>query len=144
MPQLPDGVSGLTDGDRFRLEGRAPIETVEVPNHIPEPERVHFRDAVVANATGKTLAGLFYLRTTIEQFARRVVGITGRATGDEIMVAYGETIPVDVRRRLPSLKEWYDRLSMAIHAAKGDSALFEEAARQISKHFDMRRALEIA
>ena len=132
------------DGDRFRLDGRSPLEVVEVPKHIPEPECVHFRDAVVANATGKTLAGLFYLRTTIEQFARRTVGITGRATGDEIMAAYGETIPADVRGRLPSLKEWYDRLSIAMHGANGDAALFEEAARQISKHFDIRRALEIA
>lgn len=140
---LPTVFLVARDGDRLRLEGRSPLELVEVAKHIPDREAPYFRDAILAHASGRTLAALFYLRTTIEQFARRIVNSDERATGDELMEAYGRTLPDDVRSRMPSFKELYARLSAALHSATADEKLFDHARDQIAKHFDIRRALEI-
>lgn len=45
----------------FYLEGRSPIERVEVPKFVPEKEAHYYSDAVVAFNSGKVLAALFYL-----------------------------------------------------------------------------------
>ncbi len=128
---------------RLELHGRSPIEHIEAPKYVPKAEAWLYRDAVIAFNSGKTLAALFYLRTFIEQFARRVTGLTGRATGDEIMDAYYKSLPSPNKDQMPSLRDWYDKLSECLHAARQDVALFETAKAQIEKHFDMRRVFEI-
>jgi hypothetical protein len=110
------------------LVGRFPIEHMEIHSAIPNKEEKWFRDAVIACQSGKTLAGLFYLRSFIEQFARRVTGMLDiKETGDAILSAYSDTLPPKVRDSAPSLKDWYDKLSEAIHGAKDDTELFESA-----------------
>jgi hypothetical protein len=125
------------------LEGRSPIEHIEMPSYIPKAEQKYFRDALVAMHGGKTLAALFYLRLFLEQFARRQTGITTRETGEEIMRAYGAGLPEKIRDTMPSLREWYEKLSGAIHEAREDADLFEEARCEIERHFDMRRVHRI-
>ncbi len=126
------------------IEGRSPIEHVEIPHYIPKPEKHWFRDAVIAFQTGKVLAALFYLRTFIEQFARRKTTLQqAKATGDEIMTAYIETLPAHLRSTMPSLTEWYDKISASLHTANEDSELFAAARERIEKHFDIRRVHEI-
>ena len=44
---------------------------------------------------------------------------------------------------MPSLKEWYERLSVPIHSAKEPPELFEEARSEIERHFDIRRLFRI-
>lgn len=136
----------LVKRDRMNLsiEGRSPIEHIEVPNYIPKEEQNWFRDAVIAFQTGKVLAALFYLRTFIEQFGRRKTNLKDeRKTGDEIMTAYADTLPSNLRGMMPSLGEWYDKLSEALHGAKEDSELFNAAKEKIEKHFDIRRVYEL-
>ncbi len=141
---LPEVFIVKRNGYDLSLEGRSPIEHVEIPKFIPQDERKWFRDAVIAFQTGKTLAALFYLRTFIEQFARRKTNLrTDKRTGDEIMTAYAETLPVELRSSMPSLAEWYDKLSGALHTANEDSELFESAQEKIEKHFDIRRVHEL-
>lgn len=131
------------DGWGLSLAGRSPMASVEVPNFIPKKEAEFLRDAVIANGSGRTLAGLFYLRTFIEQFGRRVTGISGKATGSEILSEYAKTLPSHLRDSMPSLAEWYDKLSAAIHAANPDEGLFKEAQVKIEKHFEIRKAMSI-
>jgi hypothetical protein len=140
---LPQGMLVRRNGWNFYLEGRSPIEYVEVPQYIPKAEVNWFRDALIAKNTGKTLAALFYLRTFIEQFARRQTSIDGRMTGTEIMEKYSDLLPMQHRSSIPSLKEWYEKLSESIHGAKEDSVLFESARREIERHFDIRRVFQI-
>jgi hypothetical protein len=128
----------------FSIHGRSPIQTVEVPKYIPKVEAEFHRDATIAWQTGRTLAALFYLRVLIEQFARRQTGLAGRETGDEIMDAYAKTIPQELRSAMPSLREWFDRISDALHSARKDDVLFENAQREIDRHFDMRRVHNLA
>jgi hypothetical protein len=122
------------------IEGRSPIEHLEIHGTIPKKEAKWFRDALVAYQSGKTLAGLFYLRTFIEQFGRRLTGMLEmKETGDVILSAYAETLPPKVRDSAPSLRDCYDKLSEAIHGAKEDVELFEAIRAKIEKHFDFRK-----
>ena len=133
-------------GWRLYLDGRSPIEHIEVPAFIPQHERKWFRDAIIAFNTGKIPAALYYLRTFIEQFARRRTGLKGRATGEELMDAYGDTLPSPPRDQMPSLRHWYDKLSETVHEPDDDeklSPLFEEARAEIERHFDFRRIYKI-
>jgi hypothetical protein len=128
----------------FFLEGRSPMENVVTENYIPKAESHWFRDALIAFNAGKTLAALFYLRTFIEQFARRQTQLDGRTTGTTIMSKYIQLLPDKHRDSMPSLGEWYDKLSEALHGAKEDAVLFEDARKQIEHHFDVRRVFQIA
>jgi hypothetical protein len=119
------------------------MEQVEVPKYIPKEERLLFRDALIAAHGGKILAALFYLRVFIEQFARRVTGETGRRYGDELMEEYGKTLPDQYRSMMPSLREWFEKLSEPIHAARDDEKLFEEAKEAITQHFEIRKVFKI-
>lgn len=128
---------------RLVLSGRTPMAAVELPAYVKGPEEKFYEGAIVAFRTGRTLAAAFYLRTFIEQFARRVAGVEGRLSGDEIMEAYASKIPQEQRSAMPSLREWYARLSDDLHAARGDELLFATALDSINKHFDIRRAFEL-
>jgi hypothetical protein len=133
------------EGFSLYLHGRSPMEQVQAERHIPKKEREFFLDAVIAMHAGHALAGLFYLRTFIEQFARRQTGmLNDRATGDQIMDAYAKTLPPKERDLMPSLREWYDKISEALHTARADDALFQEAREEIERHFDIRRVHKIA
>jgi len=139
-----DAILIRREGWTFSIEGRSPIEHLEMPACIPEPERKWFRDALIGINAGKTLAALFYLRTFIEQFARRKTGkLTDKATGDDIMTEYAGTIPMAQRDHMPSLREWYDKLSAKIHGADEDAELFETARAEIEQHFEIRRVFKM-
>jgi hypothetical protein len=126
---------------RLVLSGRTPMAFVELPPYVEGPEKKFYEGAIVASRTGRTLAAVFYLRTFIEQFARRMAGVEGRLSGDEIMEAYASKIPPDLRSAMPSLREWYAKLSDDLHGARGDDNLFAKALDSINKHFDIRRAV---
>jgi hypothetical protein len=132
------------EGWNLALHGRSPMEQVDVPNYIPKPEQRLFRDALIAMHGGKILAALFYLRTFIEQFARRVTSTTGKETGDTIMEKYSATLPSVQRASMPSLRDWYGKLSEVLHHAREDEKLLEEALSAIENHFDIRRVFKIS
>ncbi len=92
---------------------------------------------------GKTLAALFYLRTFIEQFARRITGTQGKETGDVIMDKYSATLPPRQRDAMPSLRDSYGRLSEALHVAREDQKLLEASLDAVQMHFDFRRIFKI-
>jgi hypothetical protein len=125
------------------LHGRSPMEQIESPIFIPKPEQQLYRDVLIAMHGGKVLAALFYLRTFIEQFARRLTGIAGKETGEVIMERYTGTLPANQRDSMPSLREWYGKLSEALHDAREDERLLEAAIEAIEHHFDIRRVHRI-
>jgi hypothetical protein len=140
---VPESFLIRRDGCSLWLEGRSPIEQPEVPDSIPQRESKHYRDAVLAMHTGRPLGAIFHLRTFIEQFARRVTGITGRESGENILSQYAKNIPSDLRGSTPSLRDWYEKLSDAIHAAREDEQLFNDARQEIEKHFQIRKVFKI-
>lgn len=140
----PAGFIVRRDGWKLSLHGRSPMEQVDVPKYIPKEERHLFRDAMIAAHGGKILAALFYLRVFVEQFARRVTGETERRFGADLMEDYGKTLPDPHRGTMPSLREWYEKLSEPIHAAREDEKLFEAAREAIEQHFEIRKVFKIS
>jgi hypothetical protein len=139
----PEGFIVRRTAYRLHLEGRSPIEEVILPKYLPKIEARFMSDAIVGFNAGKKLAGLFYLRTFLEQFARRITGLRGRATGEEIMDAYAATLPVAHRDHMPSFRSLYEQLSGALHDAREDDQLFESVKGDIDRHFDIRRVFNI-
>jgi hypothetical protein len=131
------------EGWSLTLEGRSPFEELEIARFIPKRESKYFRDAVIAFNAGKTLAAIFYLRVFLEQFGRRKTQLTGRETGETIMNAYAETLPVRLRDEMPSLGLAYSDLSQAVHAAEENAELFVKVRENIERHFDIRRVHRI-
>ena len=130
-------------GLKLTLCGRAPMEVAEVPTVIPKIVRQYYSGALVAHQSGQTLAGLFLLRTLIEQWTRSQVTEPHPPRADELMDKYMALLPDDFKRRFPSMRVLYDSLSADMHGAVGSAPLFESARADIVKHFDARRLFEL-
>jgi hypothetical protein len=134
---------------KLRLCGRDPIEAIPAPKELPKALNKFYSDAQIAHHAGQTLAGIFLLRTFIEQFWRSmpvvqaVIKAQPRATGDEQGSAYQGTLPTDFKGRFPSLSEIYAKLSAAMHDANADAALFEDSCAKTLEHFEARRLFKI-
>ena len=129
-------------GVKLTLEGRSPIENVTVPGAIAKSVRRFYSDAVVAHQSGQTLAGIFLLRTLIEQWARASSGSI-KKEADQVMEDYMATLPPDFRERFPSLRALYGELSADMHAATGSPELFTKAQGEIAEHFEARRLFKL-
>lgn len=126
-------------GQKIAIQGRSPIQSVAVPTYIPKEEAKWYRESLIARNAGRTLAAIFYLRTFIEQFARRVTQIQDRRSGEEILSEYNTTIPEPPRSSMPSLKQCYEKLSEAIHTANENADLLKSTIEDVDTHFDFRR-----
>lgn len=99
----------------------------------------------MAANSGKVLAGIFYLRTMIEQHARIVAGPTlssapeQKPRADDFLDAYMNTLDAGFRQRAPSLRSTYDSLSAAVHEANDSMEIFDAARSDIILHFDRLR-----
>lgn len=134
---------------KFRLCGRDPIEAIPPPKVLPKELSKFYSDAQIAHHAGQTLAGIFLLRTFVEQFWRSVTEVQevikrqAKATGDEQGNAYQATLPVDFKSRFPSLSDIYGKLSAAMHEAKADAVLFEDSCAEIVEHFEARKLFKL-
>ncbi len=125
------------EGSKLKLVGRNHFEKVQVPKTIPSEEKEYFSDAVVAYNTGNVLAGLFLLRTTIEQYMRRILEITDRKTGDELANEYAALLHDEFPQSYPSMKTIYEELSIVLHNADANSTQFEKSKKDIENHFEL-------
>jgi hypothetical protein len=103
----------------------------------------------LAHHAGQTLAGLYLLRTFVEQYWRTLrpvkdlIAAVPRATGDEQGEAYQKTLLGDFKARFPSLKDIYGQLSAAVHDASADARLFEDSSARIVEHFAARKLFDL-
>jgi hypothetical protein len=140
---LPEVFIVRREGFKLILSGRAPIEHVEVPPAISKQVQRHYSGAIVAYQSGQTLAGIFLLRTLIEQWAQYAAPVKG-LQADAAIDSYMTTLPDDFKGRFDSLRVLYGELSADIHSASGSADLFEKALSQITKHFEARRLFDMA
>jgi hypothetical protein len=96
----------------------------------------------VAHQSGQTLAGLFLLRTLIEQWARSNAKIE-RDHAPDVLDAYVAGLPELFKQKFPTLRDSYSRLSADIHAAAGSDELFAASLADIDKLFDAQRLFEL-
>jgi hypothetical protein len=133
---VPEVMLIRREGTRLTLAGRSPMEHTPVPSAIPKAAICFYRDAVIAHQCGKTLPGLFMLRTLIEQWVRSLGH--NQPWASDAIEAYRGSLPDDFRSRYPCLKKEYEDLSKDIHAALGSKELFEDVRRRIDLHFNAR------
>jgi hypothetical protein len=82
------------------------------------------------------------LRVFIEQFVYRMTGnSSGRA--DLELDVYYKNLPPDFKQRFPSLREVYEKLSAAIHAAEPSEDLFNKSKQDIDYHFEARKTFRL-
>jgi len=129
-------------GEKLTLCGRAPMEVAHVPRVIPKGLHRFYGGAVIGHQSGQTLAGVFMLRTVIEQWARSQVKDPPNQA-DQLMDAYMATLPPDFNQRFPSMRTLYGDLSIDVHSATGSAELFERAAGAIIEHFEARRLFKL-
>ncbi|MBK1814200.1 hypothetical protein JIN84_01075 [Luteolibacter yonseiensis] len=137
------------NNDKFTLCGRDPFETIGLPSFIPKQHSSNFRNAIIANHAGQTLAGIFLMRVFVEQFWKSVPEVaeaminTLRPTGDELGEAYKATLSTSFKDRFPTLCEVYSSLSEAMHSGRPDAEIFSTCHDQIIEHFDARRLFKM-
>lgn len=129
------------EGAKLTLCGRSPMETVFVPKAIPKEISRLVSGASIAHNSGQTLAGLFLLRTALEQWSMLYASSEDRA--DEALEKYMQSLPEDFKARFPSIRNLYGDLSAAIHRADGAAALFDTAVAQVNEHFEARRLFKL-
>ncbi len=134
----PEAFMVKRSGLKLTLVGRSPMEQVVTPKVFPKDQAKFISDATIANNAGQTLAGIFLLRTFIEQYVKSEIR-EGKV--DERLVAYGETIPENIRQQIPSLYSLYGRLSEAVHEAKADVDLFNDVRKQLELHFETKQVI---
>ena len=125
------------EGTKLQIVGRSHPEQVDVPKTIPAEESRYYKDAVVAFDCGKILAALFYLRTMLEQYFRRVLNEHGRVPGEDLGDRYGQLLPDRFPRQFKSLRQVYEDLSIRLHAADEDANPFTASLEEIHRHFDL-------
>jgi hypothetical protein len=129
--------------DKISLHGRSPIEFVVTPSFLPKEQRKYFSDSIVAFNSGQTLAGIFLLRTFIEQFVRSISKDPLTQNKDSLFSEYAESLPKEFKQHFPSLGKIYDQLSSDIHGATGSEELYNQMKFDIEKHFDAKRLFEL-
>jgi len=132
------------EGLKLTLVGRNHFEIPQVPNTLPKEEMNYFGEAVMAFNTGSVLAGLFMLRTTVEQYMRRVLDTREKLTGDDLADRYAQRLADDFpKERYPSFKTIYDELSACLHAADANEEQFLKSRAGIEKHFALLEHLPL-
>jgi hypothetical protein len=130
---------------KLTIAGRWPVETTPIPNHVPKECKKHYSNALVASNAGQVLAGIFLLRTFIEQYwvSLGLREEATRTTGQDMGSAYKALLTDDFKGRFPSLSELYDDLSVAIHSADANHELFQSSMEKIDEHFEAKKIFKI-
>jgi translation elongation factor EF-4 len=89
------------------------------------------------------LAGLFMLRTFIEQYVSSTQPDSEEKIDTKLKI-YSKSLPDSFTGTFPSLKEIYEKLSSAIHKADENEELFNTSCENIILHFDAKRVYETA
>jgi hypothetical protein len=131
------------DKQKLVLCGRSPIEQVITVPQIPKGSNKFISDAIVAYNSGQVLAGIFLLRTFIEQYVRSKSKTPESEDIDSLFQEYAILLPRDFKDRFPSLKSIYDNLSIAIHRADSSEDVFVSAKEDIEYHFEGKHAFRI-
>lgn len=131
-------------GEKLTLSGRSELEEVSIPKSIPSEESKLLSNAIITNQASMPLAGIFYLRAFVEQYLRRITGISDTATpGDVLAEEYHKLLPDEFPSKFKSMKKIYRSLSGKIHTATPCQETFDYCLEKIEKHFDQLKLMPI-
>lgn len=137
--ELPELEMFMVKRDQAKLTlcGRSPMEHIATSKAFPREHARFISDALITYHAGKTLAGLFFLRTFIEQY---VVKKTGKRIDENALEEYQKQLPNSLKPIIPSLTDIYTQLSNEIHAANANTDLFDDALKKMESHFEFLKA----
>ncbi len=115
------------------------VQTLLEHKHLYQNVEADISVDRIAFNSGKTLASLFYLRTLIEQYFRRVLAVDKdkKVRGEDLARDYRKLLDEDFPMKFDTLGNIYDSLSDALHAACDDEELYTSARADIEKHFEL-------
>jgi hypothetical protein len=131
------------EGMKLTISGRSPIEEIIIAPQIPKSHKKYMSDAILASNTGQILAGIFLLRTFIEQYVRSKNTTPNTDDIELLFKDYAITLPDDFKSRFPSLKSIYDTLSVALHLANPSDEVYLKAKEGIEYHFEGKKTFRI-
>lgn len=124
-------------GEKLTVTGSSEYPKVSVARDIPEEIEGYVSEAIIAAGTGRILAGLFFLRTAIEQHMRLATKLRGRQTGDELATAYFKLLDKEFPKRDWILGRVYEELSSKLHMAEADEKQFEKSIMELNRFFSI-------
>ena len=132
-------------GEKLTLSGRSEMEEVTVPKSIPAEEAKLLSNALITNRASMPLAGIFYLRAFVEQYLRRITGISETTTpGDVLAEEYHKLLPDEFPSKFKCMKDVYRDLSGKIHTANPCQKTFDQCHDVLLKHFEQLKLMPIA
>jgi len=125
---------------KISIDGRSPIQSVDVNRDLPKNQRKYIRKAIVAYNSGEILAALFFQRTFLEQYVREVTGDRETRELDKIFETYKTLLGDEFNSMFPSLGAIYDRLSVVLHSADPSIETYFSVNEDIEIYFSALRA----
>ena len=103
-------------GFKLQLVGRNHVSRPTLPASFPKEQESLFLEAETAFRTGSHLASVCLLRVALEQYMRRVIGLSSACSGDQLWEFYKQRLPTDFPfGRVCNLGEIYGQLSEVMH-----------------------------
>ena len=127
---------------KISIDGRSPIQLVDVNRNLPKDQRKYIGKAKVAYNSGEILAALFFQRTFLEQYVREKTRDNETRELDKVFEAYKNMLTPEFNLGFPSLGAIYSYLSIDLHSANPSEETYLRANDEIDNHFMALRAFE--
>ena len=131
-------------GLRLHLCGFAPRREPFASRVVPEALKRILADADQAVAEGDVFAGFYHLRTLLEHYLKRRLGLalSDQQRGEDLIEKHYAALPVEWRSVLPSASTAYSSLSERLHARTGNAADFDALKDDVCRHMELLATLE--
>jgi len=121
---------------KISIDGRSPIQQVEVSNFIPKDQKKFIRKSGIAFNSGEILAALFFQRTFLEQYVRKATNDFRTRELEKVFDTYKGMLPENFNSLWPSLGAIYSRISEDLHAANPSEENYFKSKSEIEAHFE--------
>lgn len=121
---------------KISIDGRSPIQQVEVSNFLPKDQKKFIKKSVIAFNSGEILAALFFQRTFLEQFVRIATNDLHTRELEKVFEIYKGMLPEKFNSLWPSLGAIYSRISEDLHAANPSKENYFTSKSEIETHFE--------
>lgn len=134
----------LRKGLKLQLTGRSspfrPQLAPEWPKHI----KAIISDAFIAVSENDLAAGYYHLRTSIEFYIKKEIGVEvkEKIDGVELCARYYETLDNRLKSDFPSISNIYSKLSQGLHSRECTEAEFYDLIHKYLDHLKAKKLFE--
>lgn len=129
----------------LQLTGTDPTRLVSTEVGLPPSVSRYYKEAQIAQRSGRTLAAIILMQRFIEEFLRSLPELKGALaqnpsmSTDDVADVYATQLPLEFNAHYPSLKNCYRALGEALRANDPDPVIFNNCLRDVHEHLDARR-----